>query len=110
MASHSSFYNFETLPPTNILRLFDINSCFNEDDLIVFDIVFPYRGIVNTEDIAIINKIDILMISLMVDLTKEPGIRFKTPVVSISTDGNLYVRTAIYPLPDPISNLNYNYF
>lgn len=81
MSSHSSFYNFETLPPSNLLRLFDIGTCFLENETIDFDIVFPYRGIVSPEDILKEKQLDVVMFGLLTDLTKETVIRFKTPTV-----------------------------
>ncbi|RMZ93756.1 EF-hand domain-containing D1 [Brachionus plicatilis] len=103
LSSHSSFFNFETLPPSNILRLFDISSCFYQNETIDFDIVFQYRGIVLPEDILNEKQLDIVMYGLLNDLTRESTIRFKSPIISVSSDGNLYVRSGIFPLPHPIT-------
>ncbi|CAF0875761.1 unnamed protein product [Brachionus calyciflorus] len=101
--SHSSFYNFETLPPTNLLSLFDISSCFDLNTTIEFDIIFPYRAIVTADDVASVKELEIVAYSILTSLTNEAALRFKTPRSSISTDGNLYIRTAIFPLPPPIT-------
>lgn len=96
MSSHSSFFNFETLPPSNILRLFDISSCFLENDTVDFDIVFPYRGIVLSEDILKEKQLDVVMFGLLTDLTKEATIRFKPPTVILDKIFNYMFNNLIF--------------
>ena len=120
--------------------------CYNSDDVIHFDLVFPYKGsyyrnlfefflnynlfcyiidIFTVEELANQRYLDRAIYSAISLMTKQALIRYAFPRVeliflqrdksviiifnifylfvklTIASDGNLYARSAVFPLPPP---------
>jgi hypothetical protein len=102
-SSRSSFYNFESEPSS--YNRFDVTPCYNSDDVIHFDLVFPYKGfyyrnlfeffkkiiisscyitdIFTIEELANQRYLDRAIYSAISLMTKQALIRFAFPRVEL---------------------------
>lgn len=104
-SSRSSFYNFESEPSS--YNRFDVTPCYNSEDVIHFDLVFPYKDIFTVEELANQRYLDRAIYSAISLMTKQALIRFAFPRLTIASDGNLYARSAVFPLPPPQTLFTY---
>ncbi|CAF0773656.1 unnamed protein product [Brachionus calyciflorus] len=100
--SYSSFYDYDSLPQD--YQSFDVSECFSDEREFDFRIKFPYKKYGLSPDQLKEDKIFKFTFSFtLIQSTNESFTRFKTPKISASSDGYLYIRSEILPQPPAIS-------
>lgn len=99
---YRTYYNFDK--GEQPFQVFDTSECFAKKDNIDIRFKFPYTGLATAQDLAQDEEfISLEMYYLLIGAVNETWTRFSRPKISISEDGNLYVRLAILPSPPSLA-------
>ncbi|CAF0710186.1 unnamed protein product [Brachionus calyciflorus] len=102
--SISTIYNFDTSEIINI-NYFDVSQCYQKDSLVQFRLIFKPKSDIDLQILKRININQALTKNIYLALGKlsgEKSLRFSIPKITLADNGDVYVRSAILPGPEPL--------